>query len=55
MKRVIKRWDEQDALTPWRTLFKWRPGQISAIKRRARRRERHEWADKAMDVFYDIE
>lgn len=44
MKRQIKHGDEQDAFTSWRHLYIYlsRPGVTSAIKRRARRRERHE-------------
>ena len=46
MKRSVKKADEYDAVTGWRRFYCWRPGQLAAIKRRLRRRERHEatWA-----------
>ena len=43
-KRIIKNADEEDAFTRWRHFYIYlsRPGVTSSIKRRARRRERHE-------------
>lgn len=38
--------DEHDAVTGWRRYLRWRPGERSAVKRRIRRRERHEAALK---------
>jgi hypothetical protein len=42
MKRPPKGPEEQDALTKWRRYLYWRLGTLRAIKRRARRRMRHE-------------
>lgn len=36
-----KRADEQDVVTGWRHRLNWRPGEVAAINRRLRRRERH--------------
>ena len=33
--------DEMDVITGWRRYLIWRPGDLAAIKRRLRRRERH--------------
>lgn len=43
-KRIVKGWDEQDALTGWRRVYAHlqRAGATSAVKRRYRRRERHD-------------
>jgi len=43
-KRLIRTGDEQDVLTGWRAVYCWtkRAGATSRVKRRARRRERHE-------------
>jgi hypothetical protein len=51
MKRIPLTPEEQDALTPWRRFIKWRTGQVAVIKRRYRRRERHQakhgiWKEK---------
>ncbi len=44
MKRRIKSADEQDVFTGWRRLYSYtqRAGVCHKVKRRARRRERHE-------------
>lgn len=42
MKRKAVKADEQDVVTGWRRLLAWRRGQVAEIKRRMRRRERHE-------------
>ena len=44
MKREVKTADEQDVFTGWRRMYVWtqRAGATSKVKRRARRRERHE-------------
>lgn len=34
--------DEQDAFTPWRRVYHWRPGEIKQIKRRANKRDRRQ-------------
>lgn len=46
MKRPVKKFDEYDVVTGWRRLlcYTQRPGVTSGIKRRLRRRERHEAA-----------
>jgi hypothetical protein len=43
-RRAVRGADEQDVLTRWRRLFVWtqRAGACAAVKRRARRRERHD-------------
>lgn len=43
MKRPVKGWEEQNALTPWREVYcKFqRPGVAARVKRTYRRRERH--------------
>ena len=48
MKRPIKNADEEDAFTAWRHLYCYlgRAGVRSRIKRRYRRRERHEAKDQ---------
>jgi hypothetical protein len=47
MVRPVKGWDEQDALTGWRTVYTsmQRPGATSQVKRRYRRRERRQGKD----------
>jgi hypothetical protein len=42
VKRILKGWDEQDVLSPWRQHYCWtkKAGATSAVKRRYRRRER---------------
>lgn len=44
MKRIVKGWLEQDVLTPWRRFYpaNQRPGVCAEVKRRHRRRERHD-------------
>jgi len=42
MKRKTVKADEYDVVTRWRHLLVWRRGAVSAIKRRMRRRERHD-------------
>jgi len=44
LKRIIKGWDEQDVLTPWRNrrMPIWLRRHAADIKRRYRRRERRE-------------
>jgi hypothetical protein len=43
-RRVMRTADEQDVHTGWRKWYLWtqRAGATSAVKRRTRRRERHE-------------
>jgi len=43
-RRRMPTGDEQDVHTGWRRLYLWtqRPGATSRVKRRSRRRERHE-------------
>ena len=38
----LKGGDEYDALTRWRRLLRWRPGERKAVKRQYQRRERRE-------------
>lgn len=40
MKRACHDADEYDAFTGWRKHYRWRPGQLRAIKRRASKRGR---------------
>jgi hypothetical protein len=40
--RRIVTGDEQDAFTGWRRYLRWHPGQLAAVKCRARRRERRD-------------
>lgn len=49
--------DEFDALTKARHWFHWRPGQRSRVKRRVRRRERHQAKvklDSTVDTFFEL-
>lgn len=41
-RQVLKSGDEYDAVTGWRRLLKWRPGERKAIKRKLNRRARKE-------------
>jgi hypothetical protein len=41
-ERRAKRADEQDVVTGWRRVLCWRRGEVSRVKRRMRRRERHD-------------
>ena len=41
-RQVLKSGDEQDAVTRWRHLLAWRPGDRRRIKRRLNRRDRRE-------------
>jgi hypothetical protein len=34
--------DEQDAFTRWRGMYRWRPGDLHRIKRRANKRDRRD-------------
>lgn len=45
-RRVMRDGDEQDVHTRWRALYCWtqRAGATAKVKRRTRRRERHEAA-----------
>jgi hypothetical protein len=40
--RQARRADEQDVVTGWRRVLSWRRGEVAAVKRRMRRRERHD-------------
>jgi hypothetical protein len=42
VKRKVKGAEEWDVITRWRRYLSWRPGEVSAIKRRMRRRERRD-------------
>ena len=42
MKRKTVKADEFDVTTRWRRILVWRRGEVSAVKRRMRRRERHD-------------
>lgn len=42
MPRQVRHADEVDVVSRWRRVMSWRPGEVAAIKRRIRRRERHE-------------
>jgi hypothetical protein len=48
-KRRIRSADEYDAYTPWRKLYRWRPGVLHAIKRRTHKRERREGRAEARE------
>ncbi len=41
VKRPVKKADEYDVVTFWRRIVPWHRGEVAAIKRRLRRRERH--------------
>lgn len=41
-KRRAKTADEFDVVSRWRRVLSWRRGEVARIKRRMRRRERHE-------------
>ncbi len=53
MTRPIIGWEQQDALTGWRRFYHWQRGQLAAIKRRARRRERREGRQEAEAQRWD--
>jgi hypothetical protein len=40
--RQARRADEQDVVTGWRRVLSWRRDEVAAVKRRMRRRERHD-------------
>ena len=44
-KRKAVGGDEQDAFSPWRSLLRWRPGEVKALKRKANKRERKQARD----------
>lgn len=46
-KRRIHDADEQDAFTGWRKVYRWKPGELRKIKRRASKRERREGHQQA--------
>lgn len=55
MKRIpMKTGDEFDALTKWRNVLHWRPGERARIKRGYRRRERRRQAreDARWDALF---
>lgn len=49
MKRQTKGGAEWDAVTRWRHLLTWRPGERKAIKARMNRRERRAWRQSKGD------
>ena len=53
----MKSGDEYDALTGWKRLLHWRPGERKKIKRRHNRRLRHEALDQlaAEEQDFDAE
>jgi len=44
MKRICANADEAEVHTRWRRVVTWRRGEVTAIKRRTRRRKRREAA-----------
>lgn len=40
VKRQMRGGDEYDAFTGWRKYYRWRPGELRFLKRRANKRER---------------
>lgn len=42
MKRACHNADEYDAFTKWRRYYRWKPGQLRLLKRRASKRDRRQ-------------